>query len=52
MVWIGGYWAWHRDAYLWVPGRWTPVPDGYHDWVAGRWDHDRHGWFWIEGHWR
>ncbi len=52
MVWVGGYWAWHRDDYRWIPGRWVAIPDGYHDWVAGRWDHDRRGWFWIEGHWR
>lgn len=51
-VWMRGYWAWHHDDYLWVPGHWVVVPRGYAEWVPGRWTHDRQGWFYVEGHWR
>jgi hypothetical protein len=51
-VWIRGHWAWRRNDYEWVPGRWTRIERGYHEWVPGHWDHDRYGWYYIEGHWR
>jgi WXXGXW repeat (2 copies) len=51
-IWIAGHWAWQRNDYAWVAGRWAPLPSGEHQWVAGHWDHNRHGWFYVEGHWR
>ena len=52
-IWIGGYYAWRRSDYVWIPGRWArpPRPE-FRGWVAGRWVHARQGWYWVEGHWR
>lgn len=51
-IWIGGYWRWEHDGFLWVSGRWSrPDPDFRH-WVPGYWVHTRRGWYWVDGHWR
>jgi hypothetical protein len=51
-IWIGGFWAWDRSDFVWVPGRWAVPERGFRTWVPARWAHDRHGWYFIEGHWR
>jgi hypothetical protein len=51
-AWMMGFWGWNGGAYLWYPGRWAPIPRGYHAWMPGRWLHERRGWYWRPGHWR
>ena len=50
-VWIRGHWAWDRNDFGWVSGRWELVQRGYHSWVPGHWVERRHRWQWVEGHW-
>ena len=50
--WVGGYWRWDRDAFIWTPGHWEAAPRAHAVWLNGRWRHDRRGWYWVPGHWR
>jgi hypothetical protein len=51
-VWIAGHYDWRGDRYVWLPGRYEVVREGYRRWEPGHWEHDRNGYFWIEGRWR
>ena len=50
-VWIGGYWTWRANTFVWVVGQWVPIPPGHRYWVAGHWVHARRGWYFVEGYW-
>ena len=50
-VWVGGYWARHREGWAWVRGRWAARPRQDAVWVQGRWDHRPRGYVWVGGHW-
>ncbi len=51
-VWIAGYWAWHRERYVWIPGHWeVPAAPGF-VWVPGGWMPRGDGYVWVDGHWR
>jgi hypothetical protein len=50
-VWVGGFWAWRNGEFLWMEGRWMPLPPGQRYWVPGRWVRTRRGWYFIDGYW-
>ncbi len=51
-VWVPGYYAYERGAYVWVAGRYMRPPRARARWVPGHWQRDRRGWYFVEGHWR
>lgn len=30
LVWVAGYWHWHRGRHVWVPGHWTHAGSRWH----------------------
>jgi hypothetical protein len=51
-VWIEGHHEWRGRDYVWVPGRFEVIPQGFRRYEPGRWNHERAGWYWQEGRWR
>lgn len=51
-VWVGGYWGWRGNHYVWVSGGWRRPPHRRAVWVAPYWEHDRGRYRLREGHWR
>ena len=50
-VWTPGYWTYHNDSWVWVPGEWQAPPAAGSTWVAGHWDKVAGGWVYTPGHW-
>lgn len=48
-VWIGGYWHWQANKYVWTAGHWETKPQGA--WVPGHWAKRPRGYVWVDGHW-
>ncbi len=51
-VWIGGYWHWESDAYLWVPGAWITPPEPKAVWIPPRVEQRSGVSVFISGFWR
>jgi hypothetical protein len=51
-VWVGGFYRWEHNRYVWVRGRWVVPPHPKAVWVPGHWQHSPRGHFWVEGRWR
>ncbi|MEL7492265.1 MAG: hypothetical protein AAGJ73_16265 [Pseudomonadota bacterium] len=51
-IWIGGYWRWAGNRYVWRRGYWERTPKVGATWTPGRWIHTRRGWYWRPGYWR
>jgi hypothetical protein len=52
MVWVPGYYMWHRGRYFWVPGRCVVPPRRGAIWIPPKWNRDRGGYAFVEGRWR
>ena len=50
-AWIGGEWIWNGGWY-WSAGHWACPPRPTAVWVVGRWSHEPRGWHGEHGHWR
>jgi hypothetical protein len=51
-VWVGGYYGYRGNAYVWMPGRYVIPPRPYAVWMPGRWVRGPNGYYWVAGHWR
>jgi hypothetical protein len=51
-VWVGGYYGYRGNAYVWMPGHYVIPPRPYAVWVPGRWVRGPNGYYWVAGHWR
>lgn len=51
-AWRGGYYRWHGQRYVWVPGSYIAPPHTGYRWYPGHWRQTPHGWVWVEGRWR
>ncbi|HEY4433138.1 MAG TPA: hypothetical protein VGM99_01945 [Candidatus Cybelea sp.] len=49
--WVGGYWTWSGNRYVWRRGYYAARPYGGAVWYGGRWAHARGGWYWHAGRW-
>jgi hypothetical protein len=50
-VWVGGYYRWNGNRYIWIPGRWVAPPRAGAVWIPGRWVRVNQGWYWVDGRW-
>ena len=52
-AWIGGYWSFTDNRWVWIPGHMETKPSTTAVWVSGHWDRnpDGQGWIWTPGHW-
>lgn len=48
-AWIGGYWRWQINTYVWQAGHWEQKPQGA--WVPGHWVKRQRGHVWVAGYW-
>ena len=51
-VWIGGYYEYRHNRYIWMPGRYARPPHRGAAWVPGHWQQHHRGWRWHKGYWR
>ncbi|MFT3955477.1 MAG: hypothetical protein QM722_14120 [Piscinibacter sp.] len=50
-IWLGGFWGWHRDRYVWNGGRWATPPGPGQRWNPPEWRRDGPGWRQRPGYW-
>lgn len=51
-VWVGGYWDFVNNKWVWLPGHWEARPRAGAIWVPGHWDQSTKGnWVWTPGYW-
>jgi len=50
-VWVPGCYEW-RGHWVWVAGRWAPLPRPHAVWMTGHWARQGDGYVWIAGRWR
>ena len=66
-VWVGGYYRYRGNSYVWMPGHYVIPPRPYAVWVPGRWERPPRphavwvahtwkkrgdGYVMVEGHWK
>ena len=49
--WVGGWWTWSGNRYIWRPGHWALQRPGQR-WSAHAWHRGPGGWYARPGHWR
>lgn len=50
-VWVGGFWFWNNNHYVWRKGRWAPPPPHHGYWYPPEYRKYKHGYRYQPGYW-